>query len=163
MELWLRKYLIKESIISVVFNFIVGAFFALLFFYSLETVPLRGEQSIAGDSIIAAFMIPFFTCFILTALTRHRIRMGSIPEYECEFPGPLALRILPASIMLRSILVGCIGVMVVIPLVMGVFATLDLSELSFKAFFFFKSVLAAAIAAIIAPLAILTAVNKFSG
>ena len=57
-----RTYLlIEQGIGAGIFNVVINAAIAWLFFHGMRTVPLLGDQSIMGDTIGTTFMLPLLT------------------------------------------------------------------------------------------------------
>src|SRR5262245_56323764 len=72
--LWL-----EQGVIPCVFNFALNAAIAWALFRSLPAVPLWGQSSVGGDLLATAFLLPFLTCLIVSALVARDVRAGKVP------------------------------------------------------------------------------------
>jgi hypothetical protein len=146
-----RFLLLEQGIGAAVFNLALNAAIAWLVFRRLETVPLRGEQSIAGDTLITGFLLPFFTCLIVTRLARKQVEAGHVPPLAWTGAGRVALGWLPARTWLRGVVLGGAGVVL---LAMPVVALLDaagVDGLTLGRFVAFKASFAALAALLVTP------------
>src|SRR5262249_39811567 len=74
-----RRYLLLEQGVGAgVVNFAINAAIAWVAFRGMTTVPLWGQQSIAGDTIGTTFLLPFITTLIASRLVRGHVRSGRI-------------------------------------------------------------------------------------
>jgi hypothetical protein len=74
-----RLLLIDQGIGSVLFNFVFNAGIAWLTVWSLATIPLWGNPSVAVDTIATAFILPFLTAVIVTRLIARQVASGKLP------------------------------------------------------------------------------------
>jgi len=155
------KYLLfEQGIGSVILNFIIHGMIAWVGFRSMDFVPLWGLQSIALDTVITAFIVPFLTVLIVTPITHWYVRKGRMPYLEWSRVSHPVLARLPVSIFYRSIVVTVICmVLSCVVLVLG-FMVPGINQLSFKAFFIFKIIFAGALAGILAPIVALCALGE---
>jgi hypothetical protein len=146
-----RRYLLLEQGIgSGIFNLLLNAAIAWVVFRGATTVPLWGEQSIGGDTIITAFMLPFLTTLIASRVVRRHVRKGNVPAFAWN-GSPLAAW-LPSGLTLRGALLGILGVIVAGIPTMHVLGRLGIAEMSFGGFIAFKALFAAVLATIVTPL-----------
>jgi hypothetical protein len=66
--------LIDHCLGAGIFNFLLNAAIAWVLFRQMETVPLWGQQSIVGDTIGTAFMLPLLTTLIASADRARHVR-----------------------------------------------------------------------------------------
>ena len=77
-----RTYLlIEQGIGAGIFNVVINAAIAWLFFHGMSTVPLFGDQSIMGDTIGTTFMLPLLTAIIAGRIVRAHVRTGHVPAW----------------------------------------------------------------------------------
>ena len=150
-----KRFLIEQSVGSVVVNLLINSVIAYLMFRGAATVPLWGQQSIAGDTIGTTFFLPLFTCLIVTPLVRRQVRAGAV----AAFPGtPLGLQWMPERTFRRGARLGLICAVVVAPPTLWLLTRLGVTEQSFWGFVTFKACFAAALGAPVTPLIALWAI-----
>jgi hypothetical protein len=68
-----RRYVVLEQGVGAVsVNFLLNVAIAWAAFRGMSSIPIWGAQSIAGDTIATAFVLPFLTCLIVTPLAHRR-------------------------------------------------------------------------------------------
>ncbi len=144
-----RFLLLEEGVGSVVVNLLINSVIAFLMFRGAESVPLWGQQSIAGDTIGTTFFLPLFTCLIVTPLARRQVRAGRL---EPLAGAPLGLHWVPERAFWRGVVLGVISAAVVAPPAVTTLAVLGVTQQSFWGFVVFKAVFAAAFGAVVTPL-----------
>src|SRR4029453_7555172 len=74
-----RRYLLLDQGIGAgIVNLLLNAAIAWLLFRGMEAVPMWGEQSIGGDTIGTAFVLPFLSTLIASAIVRSQVRAGYV-------------------------------------------------------------------------------------
>lgn len=155
-----RRYLIVEQGVgAAIFNLAVNAGIAWALFRGLSSVPLWGQQSIAGDTIATTFLLPFLTCLIVTRLAQGQVRNGRLPALEWQRATHPALGRLPRGTFLRATVLGAICMVLVAPLALWSLGTLGVAALSFWHFVTFKALFAAVLAALVTPVIALCALG----
>jgi len=150
-----RFLLLEEGGGSIVVNLLLNGLIAFLMFRGAQSVPLWGQQSIAGDTIGTTFFLPLFTSLIVTPLARGQVRAGRFPQLD---GAPLGLQWMPRRTLWRGALLGVITAAVVAPPAIAVLALLGVTQQSFWGFVIFKAVFAAALGAVVTPLIALWAI-----
>lgn len=150
-----RFLLLEEGVGSVVVNLLLNGVIAFLMFRGAASVPLWGQQSIAGDTIGTTFFLPLFTCLIVTPLARKQVRSGRLAPLDGT---PLGLAWLPARAFWRGAVLGVISAALVAPPAIILLSRLGVTEQSFWGFVAFKAVFAAALGAVMTPLIALWAI-----
>jgi hypothetical protein len=145
-----RRYLLLDQGVGAgIVNLLLNAGIAWLVFRGTEAVPLWGQQSIAGDTIGTAFVLPFLSTLIASAVVRSQVRAGYVPAIALSARS--ALRRLPRSLAGRGAVLGLIGVVVTgLPMA----AALDIAgvgQMAFGDFVAFKAVFAAVLGALVTP------------
>src|SRR4030095_788009 len=106
-----RRYLLLDQGIGAgILNLLLNAGIAWLLFRGMESVPLWGQQSIAGDTIGTAFVLPFLTALIASAVVRSQVRSGYVPAVALSARSVLAR--LPRSLARRGVVLGLICIVV---------------------------------------------------
>jgi hypothetical protein len=152
-----RFLLVEQGVGSVVVNLVLNALIAFLLFRGAASVPLWGQQSIAGDTIGTTFFLPLFTCLIVTPLSRRRVRAGDLAPIE---GAPLGLQWLPERTVWRAVGLGALTAGVLAPLSLATLTLLGVAEQSFWGFVAFKAIFAAALGAVLTPLIALWAISN---
>jgi hypothetical protein len=150
-----RFLLLEEGVGSVIVNLLINGVIAYLMFRGAESVPLWGQQSIAGDTIGTTFFLPLITCLIVTPLARGQVRSGRVQPVDGF---PLGLRWMPRRPLWRGALLGGICVAAVAPLAVTALVVFGVVQQSFWQFVVFKAIFAAALGAVVTPLIALWAI-----
>ena len=69
-----RFLFIEQGAVPTVFNFALNGAIAWALFRSVEAVPLWGESSVGVDLLATAFLLPFLTCLIVSAIVARHVR-----------------------------------------------------------------------------------------
>lgn len=156
-----RRFLVVEQGVgSIVVNMLISAVLGFLTYRGAASVPLWGQQSIAADTIGTTFSLPLFTCLIVTAMSRRRMRAGRLAPW----PGArFGLRWLPERTLWRGLVLGLLTVVLVAPPTLSALSVLGVAQQSFWAFVVFKAVFAAALGAVVTPLVALWAIAGEAG
>lgn len=149
-----KKFLTVDQVIGpAVFNFFLNAAIAWAIFRSHETVPLWGQQSIAGDTIATAFILPFVTGLIVTPLVRGQVKQGKVAALSAEsLPGVVSI-LATRSTFVRSLLIGLAGVVFAGVPAVGIWVALGgPAELGLTPFIWVKAAFAGLLAAVLTPI-----------
>ena len=145
-----KFFLIEQGAIPTLFNLVLNGLIAWALFRSAADVPLWGESSLGMDLLITAFLLPFLTCLIVSAIVTRHVRSGKVP--------PLALAQLPHSHWFerssssRGVFLGAVGVLFgAVPLVWAL-SLGQAQPFSVPSFVVFKAVWAAMLALMFTPL-----------
>jgi hypothetical protein len=145
-----RRYLLLDQGIGAgIVNLLLNAAIAWLLFRGMEAVPMWGQQSIAGDTIGTAFVLPFLSTLIASAVVRSQVRAGYVSAVALSASS--ALQRLPRGLAKRGAVLGLIGVVLTgIPTALALDAT-GTAEMGFSEFIIFKAVFAALLGALVTP------------
>lgn len=146
-----RRYLlIEQAAIPTVFNFVLNGFIAWALFRSAVAVPLWGESSVAVDLLATAFMLPFLTCVIVSALVGRQVGSGKVsPLPSDQFPHS---RWYQRSALMRGLFLAAAGVLFgALPLVWAL-SLGQAQPFPMISFVVFKAVWAALLALLITPI-----------
>src|SRR5262245_58855388 len=139
-----RLLVVDNGIISAVFNFLLNGAIAWALFRTVTHVPLWGQQSIAGDTLITAFLLPFLTCLIVSRLVAKQVTAGHLPPLRgADLPLARGSRWSPLA---RATLLGVAGVALAFPLVAALHAS-GFGGFDLWPFIGFKATFAALLAA----------------
>jgi len=146
-----RSFLIiEQSVFAGIINVVINATIAWLLMRSLTEIPLWGEMSMGGDLLATGFLLPFFTCLIVSRVTRAQVKSGKLPALEPGQIRPLGFH--RRSSLFRGILIGVIGVIFAsAPMV----ALLDLAQAApvpLMSFIAFKAIWAGLFAMVVSPI-----------
>jgi hypothetical protein len=159
-----RRYLLVEQGLGAgVFNLVLNALIAWLMFRGRQTVPLWGEQSIAGDTIGTSFLLPFLTCQIVTRLAHRQVRAGRLVALGWTRAAHPWLGWLPRGTGARGAVLGLAGVAVLAPAAIAMVRGLGAAPMSLWGFVTFKAGFAAAAALLVTPLVALWAIAEAPG
>jgi hypothetical protein len=158
-----RRYLILEQGVgAAVVNLVINGAIAWAMFRSLATVPLWGEQSIAGDTIGTTFLLPLITCLIVTPLARRQVHGGRLAPLGWRIGRYAMLDRLPATALRRGLVIGALSALFVAPLAILALSVSGVDSMSFGSFLIFKAIFAAALAAAVTPVISLCALADVS-
>lgn len=136
----LARYLVVGGVLAVAVNVAINAAVGHALYGHVAAVPLSGDSSIAGDTIVGAFLIAFFTLVIVAPATRREIRSGRVRGGgKLALPGWFARRPLVAAVaggLVSAVLVGGGAVAII--------AAIGAAPMSSHAFLVFKIAFAGA-------------------
>jgi hypothetical protein len=156
-----RRYLLLEQGIgAAVFNFVLNGAIAWLLFRTQDEVPLWGQQSIAGDTIVTSLLLPLITCLIVTPMARRHVRGGRIVPLGWTRETHGALGWLPRGTVARAFVLGLLCMVAISPLTLLGLALLHVAKLGMWKFVLFKASFAAAEALVVTPLIALWAIAE---
>jgi len=144
----LRGYVVKETIISIVINSAISAFFVWLVFGGAKEVPLWGSGGLAVDFLPQTFMISLMSVLVPSALTRKRRRARLIAV------GPSTLTWLPRNLFLRAILLAALSTMIFSAIGTAVLSVLADGPIRIGTVWPLKIAYGALIGAIVTPIAV---------
>ena len=146
-----RRYLLLDQGIGAgIINLVLNAPIAWLLFRGMEVVPLWGQQSIAGDTIGTAFVLPFLTALIASTVVRSQVRSGYVPA--AALSATSALRLLPRSLAARGAVLGLIAIVLTgLPTAVALDVA-GVGEMAFGDFVMFKAAFAAVLGALVTPI-----------
>jgi hypothetical protein len=146
-----RRYLLLDQGIGAgILNLVLNAGIAWLLFRGMEVVPLWGQQSIAGDTIGTAFVLPFLTSLIASVVVRSQVRSGYVPA--ATLSPTSALRLLPRSLAGRGAVLGLIAIVVTGLPTAAALGFAGVGEMAFGDFVMFKAAFAAVLGALVTPI-----------
>ncbi len=153
-SLSLQKFMTTEIIVSALINGAFGVLFGWLIVRGVDHVPFSGAGGIVIDVLATAFLIGLLLTLIVTPLLRGRIRKGGMPNIAAaSLPAPLGL--LPQNTFLRGGVMGLGGMVIVAPVILGLFWATGTAQLSPENFIWIKGVYGALFGVIFTPLALL--------
>lgn len=74
----MRRYLAISGAIALVVNVAINLVVGSAIYKGHDVVPLTGDSSIAGDTVVGAFLIAFFTLLVVPQAARREVRAGHI-------------------------------------------------------------------------------------
>ena len=145
-----RFLLIEQGAVPTVFNFVLNGAIAWALFRSVATVPLWGASIVGVDLLVTAFLLPFLTCVIVSALITRKVRSGNLAVLPLgQLPHS---RWFQRSVSRRGLFLGIVGVMFgAVPLVWAL--SLGQSQpIPMFSFVMFKAVWAGMLALMVTPI-----------
>ncbi len=145
-----RKYIRIETIISIVFNTVIGSIFAwLVASHSQGGVPLWGAAGMAADFVPTILMSTLVMSLVVTGMTYKRVAAGKAPGLEPAQGGWLAWA--PRNFILRSVIYAVIFTVIVVPLSVGALVALGLTTFPVSGFVPFKAIYTALFTLLVGP------------
>jgi len=159
-----RRYVVLEQGVgAVIVNFLLNGAIAWAAFRGMSSIPMWGAQSIAGDTIATAFVLPFLTCLIVTPLARREVARGRLPSFEHARGAYPLLSALPATTFRRALVLGTAATAVAAPIAIVAFSAVRLGGITAADFIWVKAGFAAVLAGVVAPLVALAALADTFG
>jgi hypothetical protein len=157
-----RFLILEQGIGTGLINVALNGVIAAVLFRRLETVPLWGPLSIAGDTLGTTFLLPVLLCLIATPLARRKVARGMIPPLMRNRGEHWLFRRLPERARLRAVVLGVICTLIVGPATLIALTWLRVTSLPFWDFIIFKALFAGALATLLGPVVGLWAIVRFS-
>ncbi len=147
-----RRFLIvDQGIVAFVFNFLLNGGIAYLLFRSAESVPFFGQSSIVGDTLATSFLLPFFTCLIVTGIVHKQIASGKLVALASGPQSALGAFLAARGRAARGALIGIAAVVLLAGPTLLVLSASGAEQLARDSFLWFKASYAATMAAIVQP------------
>lgn len=135
-----RRYLFVGGALALVVNVAINAAAGAAIYGDLAAVSLGGDHGLAGDTIVGAFLIGFFTLLIVAPEARREVRAGrligggkrSLPAWFARRP------------VVTALLGGVVSAVVIGGATVAIVGALDLAPMSVRAFLAFKIAFAGA-------------------
>jgi len=146
-----RSFLIiEQSVFAGIINLVINAAIVWVLMRSLTKIPLWGETSMGGDLLATGFLLPFFTCVIVSRLTRGQVANGKLPALDPSQIRPLGIH--RRSALVRAILVGVVGVVFFSAPIVILLDLASAQPVPFTSFLIFKAIWAGLFAMMISPI-----------
>lgn len=142
-----RRYMMIETIISVVINSAISAGFAWFVFGGAPLAKVWTPGGVAFDFVPQTFMISLMSVLVPTALTRKRVRAGTIERSPADSR-------LPSNIFLRALLIAVSATVVLGGMGVALLAVLGINTIPFGMLFPAKIAYGAAVSLIVTPIAL---------
>lgn len=143
-----RRYLTEQVIGAAVVNWLFNAGLAWLIFRQMPQVPFFGPNSIVGDTLATAVLLPLFVTLAATPAFRSMLARRVV-----LLPASGVRRLpLPQQPLLLGLSLGLLTALTLAPLTLWLLATLGVQSMPFGLFLQFKAGFAAVLAALITPL-----------
>ena len=139
----------REQVIGgALVNFAINAVLAWLLFRQMPQVPFVGAQSIVGDTLATALLLPLLLCLAATPTFRSMFARRAVLR-PARLPAAGGL---PHQPLLLGLLLGLLALLTLAPLTLWLLQLLQVEGMSFAGFVLFKAAFAAVLAALITPL-----------
>lgn len=142
------RYRREQMVGAAVVNAAINAALAWLLFRQLPQVPFLGEQSIVGDTLATALLLPPLLCLVATPTFRSMLARRAVLR-PAQLP---AASRLPQQPLLLGLLLGLVALLTLAPATLCLLQRLQVESLSLGGFVLFKAGFAALLAVLITPL-----------
>ena len=148
------RYVMIETILSVILNTIVGGIFVFVMFSGMERIGLWGEAGLAFDLVPTVFMITLMTTIALTLLTRSRVKAGKVAPMRMDSR-------LPTNPILRGLVLALTATIALVPASVLILWLIwpTTGDWSFMAVLVFKCVFSAALGLLVTPIIVRNALK----
>jgi len=144
-----RRYILRESLLSLVINATLSVLFALLVIHGNLAIPLWGLGGMALDFVPQTFMISFATAIAVTLSSRKRLRAGAVKPLTQSEAGPFAR--LPQNVLVRALLIAATAAIVLSPMSAGALQAFEVTRLPANSFVVMKVLYGALVTLLIGP------------
>jgi hypothetical protein len=144
-----RRYVLRETLLSLVINATLSVLFALLVAHGNLAIPLWGPGGMALDFVPQTFMISFATAIDVTLTSRQRLRAGAVKPLARSEAGPFAR--LPHNVLARALLIAATAAIVLSPISAGALQAFEVTRLPANSFVVMKVLYGAMVTLLIGP------------
>lgn len=144
-----RFVFLEQGLVPVVFNFFFSGFIAWLVFQSMASVPLWGQTSLGLDLLLTAFLLPFLTTIISSAVINKQVIAEKVPPLYFDFQKGMSW--LHCSPVKFGISYGLFCVVFCALPMVWILSLSNLQSLPVDSFILFKSVWAALLSLWVSP------------
>jgi hypothetical protein len=148
----LQDHIRSETKKNIVINLVLNAAIAYATLHSLAEISTWGEKGYGPDLIITGFLLSTILGGIFIGIFRRKRNKQEIDPLKDE--DHALAKLLPYSPWLAAPTLGILGAVLAAPLLLGLLALLGVETLSPIAYAAIKGVWAAALAAVVVPIAI---------
>ena len=156
------QHIRRECTVNGLSNTLFNGLIAWLLLKGGADLTLGGENSFAVDLLATGFILPFIVTLIIIPLNKRQLARQTITSISLDqnnWMQGLLLKF-PAGLVLRAVLFGLIGMLLLAPMTLLPLWALGIEQFSPTAYALFKGVWAGAIAALLAIPMILLALKK---
>ncbi|GEM_PF-4661458 len=108
-----RRFLwLDQGIVGFAINLGINYGIARVIFGGLDMVPASGDPSMATDTLVTAFVLPFLVALIVGWVTRAQVAQDRLPLPDWGREDLALLARLPDHTGRRALLLGAVGVLV---------------------------------------------------
>jgi hypothetical protein len=145
-----RKLLLVEQFIGAgIVNVLINGAIAWGLFRSLAEVPLWGDPSMGNDILATGFLLPFFTCLIVSRIIRRQVASGKLAPLDPDQIGSRGLH--KRSRLARSVIMGLAGLVFASAPMVAILHLADAQPVALLSFIGFKAIWAGLFAMIVSP------------
>jgi hypothetical protein len=154
------QYLLIDLVIgTAITNFVINIAVGYGLFRTMSTIPLWGSQSIAGDTIGTAFLLPLIFTPIITMMTHKKIQKGTLPASNWRRSSHALLGKLPQKTWGRALIFGLLFLAISASITILLLKVLNITEMNLWPFIFFKASFSAVLAVLVAPIVAICAIG----
>ena len=145
-----RKFLrVNQCLVPCILNFAINGGIAWALLRAHPEIPLWGNPSVGIDLIATGFLLPFFTCMIVSRLVGREVQSGKLPPLEPDQIGSRGLH--HRSILKRALLLGAACVLFASAPMVAVLEMANAQPIEFYSFVGFKAIWGGLLAALLTP------------
>jgi hypothetical protein len=148
-----RKFVVGDLIVGpAIVNFLLNYGIAWVLFRSKGSVPLWGQDSIGGDSLITAVILTWLTALIVTRTTSAAIGKGKFSALSLAQAASWVRAMSARNAWIRGVSLGLAAAIVIALPTIILLPQLGVSQLAAADFLYFKACFAAVLAMIVTPI-----------
>jgi hypothetical protein len=146
-----RRFLrIDQCLVPGIFNIVLNAGIAWGLLSAHPEIPLWGDPSVGVDLIATGFLLPFFTCMIVSRVVGGQVRSGKLLPLAPDQIGSRGLH--HRSILKRSMFLGAMCVIFASAPMVVVLEMANAQPVALYSFVGFKAIWCGLLAALLTPL-----------
>lgn len=140
---------IEQGLVPAIFNVVLNGVIAWAILHAHAEIPLWGEASVGVDLLATGFMLPLFTCLIVSRLIGGQVRSGKLPPLEPHQIGSRGWH--HRSSLVRGLFLGLVGVVFAAAPVVAALELARAQPIELYSFIGFKALWAGLFAAVLSP------------
>lgn len=146
-----RKFLrIDQCLVPFVINVVINGGIAWALLRAHAEIPLWGNPSVGIDLIATGFLLPFFTCMIVSRIVGAQVKSGKLPPLETDQIGSRGFH--HRSILGRALFLGASCVLFASAPMVAALEMANAQPIEFYSFVWFKAIWGGLLAALLTPL-----------
>jgi hypothetical protein len=148
MNAMVKGYIRKSAVNNFFINLVINGLIAYFLNRSKTMLHLGGEHGFGLDIVITAFALYFLITWILIPVSRMHVRKGHAPKLKWDETSRLhkILSKFPKGAFVNAVIFSILGMLVVVPVTLGILYILGATEMTPAKYAVFKGVWAGTIA-----------------
>lgn len=148
-----KKFIAVDlGVVAGLFNFLLNYGIAWALFRKNGTVPLWGQESIGGDSLVTALILTWLTALIVSRTTALQINKGNFAALPLRQASTWVRELVARAFWVRGLGLGVLAALLIALPAMLLLQSLGVQQMPAASFLWFKASFAALLALIVTPM-----------